>query len=237
MPTPNAAKTAWIETVLYSFCARGGSNCTDGANPEGLIRDAAGRLYGTTGDGGAHGGGTAFMLTPNAAKTAWIETVLYSFCGPNRNCPDGGNPLYGLLANDAAGRLYGTTAYGGALQGGTAFMLTPNAAKTAWTHTIIYSFEPFHGDSFGGLIRDAAGRLYGTALGGAHAWGMVFMLTPNAAKTAWIETVLYNFCARGGSNCTDGRLPVAGVIRDAAGHLYGTTQSGGIGFGTVFELR
>ena len=81
--TPNAAKTIWSETVLYSFCAQGGKNCTDGVNPrpkEGLMIDAAGRLYGTTYAGGADGGGTVFELTPNAAKITWTETVLYSFC-------------------------------------------------------------------------------------------------------------------------------------------------------------
>ena len=55
--TPNAAKTAWTQTVLYSFCAQGGEYCTDGLNPEaGLILDAAGQLYGTTLNGGAHVG-------------------------------------------------------------------------------------------------------------------------------------------------------------------------------------
>ncbi len=93
---------------------------------------------------------------------------------------------------------------------------------------------------------DAAGHLYGTtAGGGAHdGIGTVFELTPNAAKTKWIETVLYSFCAHVvGKNCTDGAAPEAGLIMDAAGQLYGTTEEGGAhagpfgaGGGTVFEL-
>jgi len=46
------------------------------------------------------------------------------------------------------------------------------------------------------------------------------------------ETVLYDF--QGGS---DGDLPLAGVIFDAQGNLYGTTYLGGdSGFGGVFKL-
>lgn len=58
-------------------------------------------------------------------------------------------------------------------------------------------------------------------------------------------TSLYSFCSVGGVNCTDGAVPVAGVIQDASGNLYGTTLGGGSnntaacdgGCGTVFELN
>ena len=89
-----------------------------------------------------------------------------------------------------------------------------------------------------GLIRDDSGNLYGTTSeGGAGGAGTVFQLTPNKTKTAWAHKVLYRFCAQGGGNCTDGAFPEAGVIRDASGNLYGTTDGGGaVGEGTVFEL-
>jgi hypothetical protein len=48
---------------------------------------------------------------------------------------------------------------------------------------------------------------------------------------AQVETVLYNF--KGGS---DGATPLSGLSFDSAGNLYGTTQSGGLGYGTVFKL-
>jgi uncharacterized repeat protein (TIGR03803 family) len=204
--TPNAAKTAWTETVLYSFCAQGGESCTDGANPEAsLVMDAAGRLYGTTYEGGGadNNSGTVFELTPNAAKTRWTETVLYSFCTQGgESCTDGVLPHAGLIM-DAAGRLYGTTYEGGAHGAGTVFELTPNAAKTTWTKTVLYSFGAQSGDGaypeVAGLIMGASGQLYGTTTGGgAHGAGTVFELTPNAAKTTWTETVLYSFCAQGG---------------------------------------
>jgi uncharacterized repeat protein (TIGR03803 family) len=48
--------------------------------------------------------------------------------------------------------------------------------------------------------------------------------------------VLYSFCP-GGSPCTDGTSPHAGLIQDAAGNLYGTTALGGANNrGTVFKL-
>ena len=84
-----------------------------------------------------------------------------------------------------------------------------------------------------GLIRDAAGNLFGTTqLGGASGQGTVFKLDPIG-----VETVLYSF-----SGGADGGQPItAGVIRDSAGNLYGTTACGGTascssGFGTVFKL-
>src|SRR5271166_2648016 len=54
-------------------------------------------------------------------------------------------------------------------------------------------------------------------------------------------TVLYSFCSQ--SNCTDGANPFAGLVQDAAGNLYGTTDEGGasygdnyLGAGTVFKI-
>jgi uncharacterized repeat protein (TIGR03803 family) len=90
---------------------------------------------------------------------------------------------------------------------------------------------------------DTAGRLYGTTdEGGAHGRGVVFELTANPARTRWTERVLYSFCARGGTHCTDGASPQGGLVMDRAGHLLGTTLGGGAhqraegGGGTVFEL-
>jgi uncharacterized repeat protein (TIGR03803 family) len=197
-----------------------------------------------------------FELTPNAATTKWTHKVLYSFCAQLEGgiCTDGDVPQARLIM-DKAGHLYGTTDGGGAHAGpygdggGTVFELAPNAAKTIWIHTILYSFCAQTGCTDGdiplaGLIMDASGHLYGTtAVGGAHSGpsgyggGTVFELTPNAAKTSWTQRVLYSFCAQGGTSCTDGELPIAGVIRDKAGHLYGTTDFGGAyDHGTVFEL-
>ncbi len=88
-----------------------------------------------------------------------------------------------------------------------------------------------------GLTFDAAGNLYGTTSdGGDSGQGAVFKLTPNGDGT-WSGTLLHSFM--GG---TDGSDPIAGVVFDQAGNLYGTTTEGGgctkftFGCGTVFEL-
>jgi uncharacterized repeat protein (TIGR03803 family) len=62
-----------------------------------------------------------------------------------------------------------------------------------------------------------------------------FLTTASSALPASTEKVLYNFCSVSG--CEDGSTPMAGLIFDSAGNLYGTTNQGGdYNFGTVFEL-
>ncbi len=86
---------------------------------------------------------------------------------------------------------------------------------------------------------DAQGSLYGTTTGGGvsgcningfSGCGIVFKLT-----SAGVETVLYRFCSA--TSCTDGSNPIAGLVMDSQGNIYGTTFYGGAyGYGTVFEL-
>ena len=152
--------------------------------------------------------------------------MLYSFTRGS----DGGNPIAGLIA-DSSGNLYGTTEYGGVSENGVVFKLTPGG-----TYTVLYSFT---GGSDGsgpvaGLIADSAGNLYGTTEhGGVSGNGVVFKLSPGGSELpGGSETVLYSFT--GGS---DGSGPVAGLIADSAGNLYGTTEHGGVsGNGVVFKL-
>ncbi len=226
-----AAGGGWTEQVLHNF-----GNGTDGAfSAAGLIFDTAGNLYGTTAGGGTYSKGTVFELTPTAGG-GWTEKVLYSF---NGNGSDGFAPYSGLVF-DAAGNLYGTAYYGGAYSSGTVFELTPQAGGT-WTEQVLHSFGNGTDASlpFAGLTFDTAGNLYGTtevggASGGCTAYGCgtVFELTPAAGGT-WTEKVVYSFA----NNGTDGTVPKAGVIFDAAGNLYGTTTQGGTyNLGALFEL-
>ena len=227
------------ETVLYNFCSE--SNCADGANPyAGLIQDTAGNLYGTTGYGGANKYGTVFKI-----DNTGHETVLYSFCSA-ANCTDGSIPLAGLF-RDTAGNLYGTTGGGGANNGGTVFKLDSTGHET-----VLYNFCSASGctdgnEPYAGLIQDAAGNFYGTTahggnsgsncLYGTFGCGTVFKLDSTGH-----ETVLYAFCSASG--CTDGGFPLGGLIQDAAGNLYGTTNFGGnsnsicgtSGCGTIFKV-
>jgi uncharacterized repeat protein (TIGR03803 family) len=209
------------EAVLYAF-----SGGADGGPPTGsLILDTDGNLYGTAG-GGAQGHGVVFKLAPDGT-----ETVLYAFQGG----ADGGPP-YGSLIRNAEGDLYGVGAggnqncFGGC---GAIFKVAPDG-----TETVPYAFcaeASCEDGEFpnGDLLADAAGNLYGTTqFGGGHgvvAAGTVFELT-----TKGKEKVLWSFCSR--ASCSDGEFPLAGLIRDSSGNLYGTTDYGGAPVGTVFRL-
>jgi uncharacterized repeat protein (TIGR03803 family) len=204
-------------TLLYSFTGEadgGGGVYSD------LVRDGAGNLYGTTWGGGSSKLGVVFKL-----DTTGKETVLYSFAGGS----DGANPHAGLV-RDTAGNLYGTTVYGG-LNGCVGGCGTVFKVDTSGHETKIYEFigGTDGANPYSKLLRDGAGNLYGTTSGGgALGFGAVFKL-----DTTGNETVLHSFAGGPG----DGQYPVAGVIRDVAGNLYGTTPSGGtFDFGTVFKL-
>ena len=215
-------------TTLYSFTG------ADGSGPQaGVVRDTAGNLYGTTySGGGSCNCGTVFKL--NAAGNL---QVLHRFT----YWPDGALPVASLI-RDAAGNLYGTAALGGdfnSCEGNCGTVFKVDAANK---FTVLYKFTGAPDGqlpSYGGLIRDAAGNLYGmTELGGDTSCdnglgcGTVFKLDASNH-----ETVLYRFTADG----TEGNTPAGGLIRDAAGNLFGTTTKGGdptcfSGCGTVFKL-
>jgi uncharacterized repeat protein (TIGR03803 family) len=153
----------------------------------GLIRDAAGNLYGTTAVGGSgvnrlcQGGtcGVVFKLSPSGT-----ETVLHNFTRG-----DGANPTAGLIA-DAAGNLYGTTSNGGTygFYGVVFELIRCSSAPSGYDFQVLHSFTGGADGGFpvGGLMRDAAGNLYGTTYGGGAACGsftfgcgVVFRLAPN----------------------------------------------------------
>ena len=227
----------WTETVLHSF---GNPATQDGADPFGdLVADATGNLYGMTQGGGIRGKGTVFELSLGQGG-GWTETVLHSFGNPATQ--DGANPFAGLIF-DQDGNLYGTTYLGGIHSLGTAFELSPSGGG-GWTETVLHSFgvpgSQDGSDPEGGLIFDRSGNLYGTTMaGGIHVDGVcspvgcgtVFELSPREGG-GWTETVLHSF-----GNGTDGIFPQAGLVSDAVGNLYGTTESGGIhSMGTTFTL-
>ena len=211
------------QTVLYSF--RGGA---DGARPiGGLIRDEVGNLYGTT-----LSGGNSCDVTPDPScgvvfkiDAAGQETVVYAFTGGNT-----GFIPYSGVVRDSAGNLYGTTAFGGKSDYGVVFKVDPSG------HEIV--LHSFTGGADGGIPNSGvlldSGNLYGTTTcGGAGGGcpkdtGVVYRL-----DAAGHETVLYNFT--GG---TDGGYPLANLVGDADGNLYGTTDGGGTANqGVVFKLN
>src|SRR5580700_8521561 len=205
--------------LLYQFRSGPG-----GINPyAGVVRDLKGNLYGTTYNDGAFAAGTVFRI-----NTAGKEKVLHSF---SQTDGDGAFPWYGTLARDSSGNLYGTTITGGVageLCCGTIFKVT-----AAGKETVLYRFTGDNGDGFpqAGVVRDSSGNLYGTTQnGGPSNAGTVFKVDPSGRKT-----ILYSF-----TGSTDGAYPMAAVVLDAKGNLYGTTSGGGLysfgGYGTVFKV-
>ena len=259
--TPNAKRAKWTFSVLYSFCALG--DCVDGREPQaslsytgkesGAPYDGSSPLYGTASQAGANKQGVAFMLTPGAPQ--WSEEVLYDFCSQS-GCADGADPVAAVIVG-ASGNLFGTTYMGGANNSGTIFELgsiSGRFTRRTTTQTVLHSFCSSANCADGAfpaaaLHIDSEGNLLGTTFGGGHkgphctdigvsGCGTAFKLAPNGAAS--LETVLYDFCSR--KNCSDGGYPLAGLLIDPSGKLFGATLYGGEkdlspGGGALFDLN
>jgi len=245
-------------SIFYSFAGP-----PDGNDPvSGLIRDAAGNLYGTTAHGGTTtvcgtdqpswaGCGIVYKLDPSGT-----ETVLHRF---GSNGPDGGFPN-GPLALDSSGTLWGSTQVGG--EAGCTIPIPPNGrmvdvgcgtvfkVDASGIESVVHSFTKVDGAApIGGVVQDQALNLYGVTLSGGlqncpHAFfgscGTVFKL-----DTSGQFSTFYSF--KGGDGGPDGDIPESSLILDPAGNLYGTTNAGGsvqcdpihlpgISCGTIFQL-
>jgi len=209
---------SWTEKVLRSFTGKNdGSALFFGST---VVLDAAGNVYGVASDG-PHDYGIVFELV-HGMNGGWTEKILYAFTGPT----DGGGPFAGLVF-DAAGNLYAGATFG-------IFELNPQSNGT-WTQKVIYSFKGGSDGVFpeSPLTVDKAGNLYGMTSGGGRHRGTVFELSPGANGT-WTEKILHRFAPDG----VDGVTPfLGGLVFDANGNLYGTTQSGGAsGYGVAFKI-
>jgi uncharacterized repeat protein (TIGR03803 family) len=221
----------WTSKVLYSFCLHN-NQWSKGKSPNyGLNWDLAGNLYGVTNEGGSKNDGVVFQL--ERTPSGWKEHVLHSF----RHGRDGFLP-YGGVVLDSTGNVYGSTLQGGSYRcGGPGCGTIYKVSKQPdghWKGTILYRFpKPDDGAlPTGTLAIDAAGNLYGVASGSSKdcGCGVVFKFAHNPDDT-WTYTVLHRF------HGFDGALPVAGVILDAKGNIYGTTTTGGAGgYGVVFQI-
>ncbi|HLY05479.1 MAG TPA: choice-of-anchor tandem repeat GloVer-containing protein [Rhizomicrobium sp.] len=219
--TPNTGTKKWSEQVLYSFCSL--ANCTDGQNPAApLYIDDLGNIYGSA-SGGSTNDGVIFELSPKGS--GYTQSLPYTFC-QQINCTDGAGPQGGVIMG-TSDNLYGTTVAGGSGQG-VVFELSPNGSE--WQYSDLEVFDGTDGIyPSGGLIMDANGNLFGTTYaGGPRQHGNVFEFNGSIQS-------LYDFCPE--RKCRDGKGPVAGVVEDGAGNLYGVAQEGGFqDSGTLFEL-
>jgi uncharacterized repeat protein (TIGR03803 family) len=208
--------------TIYAF-----TGLADGFGPGSpVVFDAAGNIYGTAPDGGAHKKGVVYQLSFH--HNHWQQTVLHAFTGH----ADGGVGSLGALLVDGSGNIFGVTEIGGNHSAGTAYEI----AAGTWTFTTLYAFKgtPNAGYPYGGLIADSHGNLFGTTYyGGAHGLGSVFELKHNQNNT-YQEMLLYSF--NGGTS--DGSSPTSTLYADAGGNLFGTTSAGGgtCDCGTIFKL-
>ncbi len=191
---------------------------------------------------------TAVFLSLVVSAAGQTLTTAYRFTGG----ADGANPAAGLIA-DSEGNLYGTTSNAHAdSPGGTIFELSPSASGTSWTFKTLFTFTSTNSLQgsipLASLLRDAEGNLYGTtsAGGGKSNCGTVFKLSPPLKSDGkWGFTLLHTFAyVANFKGLEDGCSPVAPLIMDASGNLYGTTLGGGniciawngCSMGVVFEL-
>jgi uncharacterized repeat protein (TIGR03803 family) len=234
----------WRDNVLHSFNGLGG----DGGYPTAPVAlDRIGNVYGTTNcpqDCFFNAGGTLFRLQRSSDGT-WSESSLVYLEGDGCAGTEYGTGAQVVcsVAFDHAGHLFAQTVTGG-MSGpdcsqfgcGEVFYLTQRSALS-WYQILAHDFMDSNTDGRfpqGLLAFDAGNDVYGTTgAGGSANAGTVYMLTPNHDNFGHHEKLLYSF--QGGPS--DGANPIAGVILDDLGNVYGTTSQGGSnGLGTVYML-
>lgn len=212
---PAGSAQTYTYSVLYNFSGLAGFNPSSA-----VVLGSSGNLYGATQSGGALGLGAVFTL-----RASGEEEVLYSFDGA------GGSAGVGDICPDADGDIFGTTFGGGTADSGTVFRYNVHRRQ----YTMMYSFLGGT-DGYcpsGGVIRDAAGNLYGTTYQGGdpicsadQSCGTVFKL-----DTVGRKSILHNFVTASGT------FPQGGLLRDADGNLYGTAANGGAhGAGVIYKI-
>ena len=239
----------WVFKDLYTFCRKAG--CPDGALPSydglayagqgaGQLWNGVSPLYGTATAGGKYHKGVVFQLVPGTPH--WTQAVIHDFTS-------GASSPNGLIA-DSAGHLFGSVQSGGQYGWGFLYKLVKNS-DGSWTQKVMHNFCVGHPDHcaaqpMGRMVLDNSHNLFGvTYTGGATLYcpydegcGTVFELSSSGEYSE-----LYDLC--GQPACADGGFPDTGLVKDAAGDLFGVSKYGGItanclngdvGCGAVFEV-
>ena len=210
---------SWVETTAFTFTGSDSIGATGG-----LVMDASGNIYGTNGTkyinnaSTSKHSGSIFELSPSGS--GWTEQVLYTRSNVRNGITSMGPTM------DAAGNIYAVIA-------SEVVKLSPNG--DGWTSTMIHGISGWVGETSPPVV-DNAGNIYGTfasatakscSQGGC---GRVYKLIPGAAN--WTYEVIHTF-----GSTSDGIYPQGNLVLDAAGNIYGATQSGGeYDDGTVFKL-
>jgi uncharacterized repeat protein (TIGR03803 family) len=217
----------WKELVLHSFA---GSNALYPSNA--LVFNPSGNLFSATEVGGR--AGAAYGLEHRAP--GWHYVTLHDFLGGR----DGQQPRSSLTY--LSGTLYGTTVAGGnGSSGGNGVVYAITGSGQHWKEKIIHRFvnSAYGANPQAGLVSDSAGNFYGTTSYGGNpacptGCGTVFELSPVGGR--WTGKVLHKF------DGYDGFDPLATLVFDSHGNLFGSTNQGqgggcvGAGCGTIFEL-
>lgn len=138
----------------------------------------------------------------------------------------GGYPYAGLMEG-SDGTFYATSLNGGRFAAGTVYRVQKDGSG----YLVLHHFGSSSVDGKqprGGLVESIDGGLYGTTeTGGTDGVGTVFRM--NKDGTGY--EILHHFSRTGG----DGQNPMATLMEDDGGWLWGTTYNGGNGGkGTVF---
>ena len=210
-------------TTLATFTGANGGNPTSalsfGLTPQSTPPFFSIDLFGAANSAGPNGNGTIFRLSgANFQTMTTVDAVGGTI----------GEPAGLTVIADAAGNLFAVNAAGGRFGQGTVFELS---GPTHGTMTVLATFTGTNGAfPLSSLTFDRSGNLYGTtSTGGPSGNGTVFELSGPTHQTL---TTLLSFGTGEG-----GAAPVAAVLIDAAGTIFGTTSAGGeTGNGTVFKI-
>jgi uncharacterized repeat protein (TIGR03803 family) len=203
-------------TTIHSFTGLDGNGFDGGVQ---FGPDEA--LYGETTGGGQYGDGTLFRLDP----VSFVFKVFYQFTSTDGNTHIFNSPPDLVFDHKGTGAIFGTTVTGGSFGQGMIFSLLP----TTGALTVLHSFNGGDGKNPTRLVLGTDGNLYGlTFYGGTANFGTVFKYDLHTGAF----TSVYSF-----QNSTDGAYPgQGGLTVSVDGTIYGTTQSGGTGSGTVFKI-
>jgi uncharacterized repeat protein (TIGR03803 family) len=210
----------------------------------GLVSDGAGYLWGTTSAGGkftsSYDSATCGTIYKIKVSTGAITTVAdFDATTSTTDNVRGETPSAGLVS-DGAGNLWGTTSTGGVNHRGTVFKVNVSTGVV----TTVVDFDQI-GNNFvnangafpmADLVSDGAGNLWGTTqYGGPSGAGVVFKIN---ISTGVMTTVGTFDDSTSTSDNKRGGGPIAGLVSDGLGNLWGTTSAGGaFSFGTVFKVK
>ena len=192
--------------VVYARLAGG----TSGFNPQGLIIDSAGDLFGSTSSGGASSEGVVYEIAHGTTAVTVLASLQYPLVEQS-----GGS----VLTLDSSGNLYAATYTGGAAGRGSVIEIVKGSGVVTTLASVTSGQYPESN-----LVMDSSGNLYGTTYwGGTYDEGTIFELVKGASTL----TTIANFT---GNVSTSGVAPRGVLLIDPAGDLFGSADD------SVFEL-